>query len=38
MKVLFTVKYNDEKLNMVKDLGYDVIYKSEKIIENTEEK
>ncbi len=37
MKVLFTVKYNDEKLNMVKDLGYDVIYKSEKIIENTEE-
>jgi len=37
MKVLFTVKYNEEKLNMVKDLGYDVIYKSEKIIENTEE-
>ena len=37
MKVLFTVKYNEEKLNMVKDLGYDVIYKSDKIIENTEE-
>lgn len=37
MKVLFTVKYNEEKINMVKDLGYEVIYKSEKIIENTEE-
>lgn len=37
MKVLFTVKYDEEKINMVKDLGYEVIYKSEKIIENTEE-
>lgn len=37
MKVLFTVKYDEEKINMVKGLGYEVIYKSEKIIENTEE-
>jgi phosphoglycerate dehydrogenase-like enzyme len=37
MKVLFTVKYDEEKLDTIRNLGYEVIYKSERIIENNDE-
>jgi phosphoglycerate dehydrogenase-like enzyme len=34
VKVLFTVKYDDEKLKRIKELGYEVVFISEKEIEN----
>lgn len=37
MKVLFTIKYDENKLNSIRDLGYDVVYQSEKNIENNSE-
>ena len=37
MKVLFTVKVREEQFQKIKDLGYDVVFISEKNIENSVE-
>ncbi len=37
LKVLFTYDYGKEKMNSIKELGYDIIYVHEKEIQNTKE-
>lgn len=37
MKVLFTSNYGEEKFQMVRDLGYEVIYCAERKVENNDE-
>lgn len=37
MKILLTYKYDDEKLNKIKELGYDIVYRHENTIFNEEE-
>ncbi len=37
MKALFTYSYGDEKMNSIRDLGYEVLYESERNIEYRDE-
>lgn len=37
MKILLTYKYDDDKLNKIKELGYDIVYRHENIVFNQED-